>query len=265
MITHLSFSRLKALAHSPLMLKKYLEQDKAATQAMNEGTLLDVLLFTPEKFNDTFVVAPDDLKKPTSAQLNAKKPSPETLEQIARYEAFHDQVNDRIIVKQDQIDEANFLAESVRNNSTVAFAGLLHPENFQFQVPVDFFYKGFKHRGIMDASGYDRDGNRVIWDLKRMGGRSGEHLVRAQIRTNMYDLQAAIYCHPYDEVGEPVTYYIVAIDNEGFVTPFEISLDARELARRTWDRLIKAAHRVNMEGMDMGVEFYAPGNGFFIY
>ena len=47
-ITHLSFSRLKELNHSPLALQRYLQKTRVATKAMDEGTLLDVLLFTPD-------------------------------------------------------------------------------------------------------------------------------------------------------------------------------------------------------------------------
>jgi hypothetical protein len=230
---------------------------------MDEGTLLDVLLFTPEKFADTFYLMPDDAKKPTSVQLNAKKPSDDTLAQIARWEQVMEEKGERIALTAQQVEEAQAIADSVRNNSTVAFHGLLHPERFSFQVPVQFFYKGFMHRGIKDAEGIDRNGQRVIWDLKRMGGRSGEALVRAQIRANMYDLQAAIYCHEHDMAGEPVRYYIIAVDNEGYVTPFNITLDAREKARYQWNKLIAAAHRVNMEGFEMGCEFWADSEGFF--
>lgn len=262
-ITHLSFSRLKALGHSPLALKRYIEQARKATQAMDEGTLLDCLLFEPDTFDTRFFVMLSDLRKPTSTQLNAKKPSEETIKQVAEWEALEATIGDRIRINQAQLDEANGIADAVRNNSTVVFNGLLHPENFRFQVPVDFFYKGFKHRGIMDAAGIDRNGDRVIWDLKRMGGRSGETLVRAQIRNNEYDLQAAIYCHLYDEANEPVSYYVIAVDNEGYVTPMHISRDARDKARYRWNKLIAAAHRCNMEGLDAGCEFWATGNGFF--
>ena len=261
-ITHLSFSRLKALAHSPLALQRYIEQTRSATKAMDEGTLLDMLLFTPDKFNEVFYLVPD-VKKPTAAQVNAKKPSNKTLAQIAAWERMIAEKGTRIGISAEQLEEARTLEQAIRNNSTVAFQGLLHPENFKFQVPVEFFYKGFKHRGIKDAEGRDRNGNRVVWDLKRMGGRSGEQLVRAQIRNNMYDLQAAIYCHEADLAGEPLKYYIIAVDNEGYVTPFEIGRDAREKARYLWHKLISAAHRVNLEGMDMGCEFWGDSEGFF--
>ena len=140
-ITHLSFSRLKALSHSPLCLKRYIEQTRTSTKAMDEGTLLDCILFEPESFQDRFFIMPDHIKKPTSAQINAKKPSAETLEQIAVWEGIKERIGKRIVINQEQYNDSTNIAESVRNNSTVAFQGLLHPDNFQFQVTTDFFYR----------------------------------------------------------------------------------------------------------------------------
>ena len=264
-ITHLSFSRLKELNHSPLALQRYLQKTRVATKAMDEGTLLDVLLFTPDKISETFYVMPDDVKKPTSVQLNAAKPSEATLAQIARWNEVEAEIGGRIVITPQQKADAEFLRDAVLNNSTVVFHGLLRREAFTFQAEVEFWYKGFLHRGFADAIGTTRDGMACIWDLKRMGSRSGESLVRSQIRANMYDLQAAIYCHPYDIDNIPVKYYIIAVDNEGFVTPFEIGRDARDRARMVWDRLIRAAHRCNMEGLDAGTEFWANSQGFFNY
>lgn len=263
-ITHLSFTRLKELAHSPLALSRYIEKRFEPTEAIVDGQLIDCLLFTPDEFESRFFVMPEDAKRPTKAQVNAAKPSPATLEQIDRWERLMESVNGRAIVKPEQVEEAKFLADSVRNDATVTFAGLLNPEFFKFQVPVEFFYRGFMHRGVKDADGKDRNGNRVVWDLKRMGSRSGESLVRAQIRANMYDLQAAIYCHPEDSAGAPVTYYLIAVDNDGYVTPFRITRDAREKARIQWNKLIAAAHRLNMEeDLSEGPAFWGDSDGFF--
>ena len=263
-ITHLSFTRLKELAHSPLALSRYIEKRFEPTEAMVDGQLIDCLLFTPDEFESRFFVMPEDAKRPTKAQLNAAKPSEDTKKQIDKWDALMGSVNGRAIVKPEQVEEAKFLADSVRNDYTVTFAGLLNPNSFQFQVPVEFFYRGFMHRGVKDADGKDRNGNRVVWDLKRMGSRSGELLVRAQIRANMYDLQAAIYCHPEDSAGEPVTYYLIAVDNDGYVTPFQITRDAREKARIQWNKLIAAAHRLNMdEDLSQGPAFWGDSDGFF--
>jgi hypothetical protein len=251
-ITHLSFSRLKALAHSPQKLEQYLTGDKPSTDAMVEGSLFDCLLFEPEKLNERFFVI--------------EKPDRRTKEGKAQWEAAIDQAGSRTLVTTAQMEDCRFLESRIRENSTVAFHGLLHPENFNFQVEVKFFYNGFMHKGIKDADGTDRDGNRVIWDLKRMGAASGERLVRSSIRANKYDLQAAIYCHEFDSKNEPVKYYVIAVDNDGFVTPFEISRDAREQARIEWNVLVRAAHRLNMdESLSMGCEFWAGASGFFQY
>jgi hypothetical protein len=264
-ITHLSFSRLKELAHSPQALMAYLEKRKKATKSMDAGTLLDVLLFTPNELDEKFFVWPEDgPSKPTAAQRGAKKPAPETLAQIEQYDALMGMAEGKILVKPHELEQSNFLADAVRMSATVAEHGLLHPGNFSFQVEVEFTYGGFKHRGKADASGIRRDGKRTIWDLKRMGAKSGEREVRYQIRSMLYDLQAAIYCHPYDIAGEPVEYYIVAVSDEGYVTPFRISQDARNQARIHWNILIKKAHALNMLGhLDAGPEFWAGPESFF--
>ena len=265
-LTHLSFSRLKELAHSPLALLRYMEKVFTPSAAMVEGSMLDCILFTPQDFDRLFFVMPEDVKKPTSAQLGAAKPSDKTIEQIAAWEALQESIGERTVIKADQYEHAKFLAESVRNSPTVTFHGLLNPDFFKFQDYVEFFYKGFKHRGIRDASGHDRKGAPTVWDLKKMGSRSGEGLVASQIRFNKYDLQAAIYCHEWDEKGIAVNYYIIAVDDDGYVTPFRIGQDAREKARIEWSRLIKAAHRLAMEeDFSQGPEFWADGDGFFDY
>lgn len=263
-ITHLSFTRLKELAHSPLALSRYIDKTFEPTAAMIEGQLLDCLLFTPDDFEGRFFVMQEDAKRPTRAQVQAQKPSPATMEQIARWEALMESVNGRAIVKADQVANAKFLADSVRNDPTVTFQGLLNPNFFKFQVPVEFFYRGFLHRGVKDADGHNRNDHRVIWDLKKMGSRSGEQLVASQIRHNKYDLQAAIYCHPFDEKGEAVEYFLIAVDDDGYVTPFRIGRDAREKARIQWNRLISAAHRLNMEeDLSQGPAFWGDSEGFF--
>ncbi len=254
-ITHLSFSRLKELAHSPLALHKYITGDRVETDAMRQGTLLDCLLFEPETLEKRFFVA----EKP-DRRTNAGK---------AAWEEIQEKAAGKMLVTIEDYDAAQFLNTCIRNNSTVVFNGLLNPvegvTGFSFQVPVSFFYNGFFHKGIKDADGRDRNGTPVIWDLKRMGARSGEMLVRSQIRNNKYDLQAAIYCHEYDANDEPIKYYIIAVDNEGYVTPFEVTKDARRKSRIEWNALVKAAHHCNMVGLDAGPEFWADQNGFFYF
>ncbi len=251
-ITHLSFTRLKNLAHSPLKLKKYIEQRQEKTDAMIEGSLFDCLLFEPELLEKRFFIV--------------DKPDRRTKEGKSIWEQALADAGDRDLVTTEQMASAMFLEKCFRHNSTVVFQGLLSPDFFTFQKPVDFFLNGFRHKGFKDADGQNRDGQKVIWDLKRMGAKSGEKDVRYEIRRNKYDLQAAIYCHEYDSKNIPVRYFVIAIDNEGYVTPFEIGRDAREQVKIEWYSLIAAAHRLNMaESLDYGCEFWADRDGFFQY
>lgn len=248
-ITHLSFTRLKNLAHSPKKLLKYLTQDYERTDAMVEGSLLDCLLFEPDMFDARFYAV--------------EKPDRRTKEGKALWEAAQEAAGSRELISTEQLNAAKFLETSIRENSTVAFQGLLNPDFFKFQVECSFKYKGFLHKGVKDADGVNRDGQRVIWDLKRMGAKSGEKDVRYEIRKNKYDLQAAIYCHELDSENIPVRYFVIAVDNEGYVTPFEISRDSREQVKIEWAKLIAAAHRCNMTDLDAGPEFWADRDGFF--
>jgi hypothetical protein len=264
-LTHLSFTRLKNLAHSPRALWLYMEGSTKPTKAMEEGRLLDVLLFTPDLFEEQFYLMPATAKKPTAAQINAKKPSEETLEQIERWREIEKESAGKTIITEDQLEEAHALEYAIRYNRTVMHHGLLDSDNFDFQFPVNFTYKGYEHRGFKDAEGRDNKGNGVIWDLKRMGSKSGESQVRWAIRDNMYDLQAAIYCHHADTIGIKVKYYIIAVDNNGFVTPFEITREARDVARGTWDYLIDSLQKLERMDHIPGVEFWANKDGFFSY
>lgn len=260
MISHLSFTRIKKLLVSPESLHRYIMGLDAATDAMSDGNLLDCLVFEPEKFAERFEVLPDGFRRPTAAQINAKKPTDETLALIEKWNEF--QSSGKTLVKQDDVDDANRLADCVRNNSTVVFHGLLN--DFKYQVPCQFEYKGFAHKGVKDAEGIDRIGNKVIWDLKRMGATCGEQLVRWQIKKMGYDLQAAIYCHEYDRDNIPVKYYVIAIDNFGNVTPFEITKSDRMAKYPEWHKATNGAHRLNLTGeFNMSCEFWANNNGFF--
>jgi exodeoxyribonuclease VIII len=57
-INSISFSKLKALNHSPKRLHQYITAPQD-TDAMTAGSVLDCLLFTPDEFSDKFAIAPD--------------------------------------------------------------------------------------------------------------------------------------------------------------------------------------------------------------
>ncbi len=75
----------KSMAH----YKLYKEQPPAETEAKRDGQLIHRAILEPEWFERSTVVIPADApKKPTKTQLNAKKPSPESVEAIEWWRDF---------------------------------------------------------------------------------------------------------------------------------------------------------------------------------
>ena len=112
-ITHLSFTRLKNLAHSPLKLKAYIEKKYETSDAMIEGSLFDCLLFEPEKLEERFFV----VEKP-DRRTNAGK---------AAWQAAIEEAGERTLVSTDQMNDAQFLKTCFEQNSTVVYQGLFRP------------------------------------------------------------------------------------------------------------------------------------------
>jgi hypothetical protein len=252
-INHLSFSRLKALQHSPRKLYNYLSEKKAETPSMIEGRLLDCILFTPDQFDSEYITLPESLDRRTKEG----KAEYARITGIAAEQGLS-------IVTSSQVTEASLLAVAVKESATVQKHGLLNRELFKFQDFTDFEFGGFRHVGYRDAIGIDTKGRRVIWDLKRFGAKSGVQ-VGFEIRTGGYDLQAAIYCHEFDSQGEECVYYLIAVDNDGYVTPYCITPEARERALGQWEYLCSVAKKIDGTNFKQGPEFYAPDGEFYLY
>lgn len=241
-ITHLSFSRIKQLLHSPAALWKYIHEKPEPTQAMVQGQLLDCLLFTPDDFNARFYVY--------------QKPDLRTKEGKAIAEAAKAEAGERLLISTADYNQAQLELEGVRSCRAVKALGLL--DGFDFQKKIEFEREGIHHIGYADA--YKEEGDKVvIWDLKRMGGKSGQTSVRYAIRDGMYHLQAAIYLHKAIQAGKQVAYYIISVSEEGYVTPFEIGLDSIYQVDTLWLKAINAAHEINFapELFAVGPEYWA--------
>lgn len=253
-LEYLSFSRLKALSVCPRELKRYLTEKPEPSDAMNEGSLLDCILFTPDDVQRRFHFW--------------EKVSRTTKEGKAAFAEALEAADGRILMTTEQQAQAEFLADCIDQSTFVQEAALLNPDHFQYQDRIEFQYNGWIHKGVPDAVQIPRVTQALdehcIWDLKKMGNHAGEWAVKSQIRAMQYDLQAAIYCHEYDTSGTPCRYYIIAVSDAGYVTPVEITLEARNKARERWNRLITVANYCRIAGLDEGPEVFAE-EGRFIF
>ena len=252
-INSISFSKLKALNHSPKRLHQYITSPKD-TDAMTAGSVLDCLLFTPAEFSDKFAIAPDVDRR--------------TKDGKAQYAEFLETVNGRTIITNDDVDDAQALIAAISDCPTVQLLGLLKPEaedgyGFKFQQGIGFDAFGMKHAGVLDAIGRDSFGHLTIWDLKRINSaRTGADL-KWTVLDSLYHVQAAIYTHLYNQT-EGLNYYLICVDNSGNVTPLKFSFDTLEKGRAKWEYLVGVVNALNAsQDWQRGPEYFSESGLFF--
>jgi hypothetical protein len=119
-------SQIKVLKRSPLhYFDQFLAEDrekKPPTDSMLKGTALHTATLEPELWDKTVIILPSDApSKPTKRQLEAKKPSAETLAAIAWWEEFNNSINGRIALAPNDADEVRRMADAVRKHPAARF------------------------------------------------------------------------------------------------------------------------------------------------
>lgn len=127
-ILGLTKSGLMMLRKSPAHFWHWMTApSEPATKAMSIGTATHLAVFEPEKFDKEVVVIPEDApKKPTKAQMEAKKPSEDAVEAIAWYKEFYAKAGDRLILNQEEYAQVMGMATAVRGNEEI-IPYLTHP------------------------------------------------------------------------------------------------------------------------------------------
>jgi len=156
-IEYLSFSRLKALSVCPRELKRYLTEKPEPSDAMNEGSLLDCILFTPDDVQRRFHFW--------------EKQSRTTKDGKAAFADALEAADGRILMTTEQYAQAEFLADCIDRSTFVQEAALLNPDHFQFQERIEFTYNGWLHKGVPDAVQIPRRTGRCSDSARHPGTR----------------------------------------------------------------------------------------------
>lgn len=104
--SHVSNSMLKRLGQSPAHLQAYIndEANKVPTKAQIDGRVAHAKVLEPDTFDQNFYVIPDDLKKPTSVQLNAAKPSAASIKTMELWSEMLEIADGRELVRESDLD-----------------------------------------------------------------------------------------------------------------------------------------------------------------
>lgn len=115
---------------------KYLsgEHEEESTDALKIGSAFHTLVLEPEKFAEVAVIVPDDKRRPTKAQINAKKPSDSTVLLIEWWEKFDAEYGDKAQLKEKEVEQIKAMARSLRETpeaqKLLAKKGMIEPSIF---------------------------------------------------------------------------------------------------------------------------------------
>jgi len=274
MFKHLSFSSLKAFAESPAEMKRYINKERTESKAMDLGSAVDCLLFTPESFDTLFYVCPKIEAKTKDGKVSENPLM--TKEGKAKLAEYKEAAGERTFLTLEDKAKIDLEVALISNNPVINHLGLLDSARFQFQYPIEFERKfivdgiphNAKHRGILDAYGTTKDqkdinGNLIsglscVWDLKRMSATKGIKSIRYEIKDKLLALQAAIYSHTL----KPQKYYLVILSGIN-VYVVELNIEAIQSGEVLWKYYATHAIKHRKEGYmnpqiwDIGVEFWS--------
>jgi exodeoxyribonuclease VIII len=211
----LSYSSLKAFQKSPQHFVLNRMERREPTAAMAFGSVIDCLKLTPEDYETKFVIIPEDIKKPTSAQVNAKKPSEASIEQIQKYNAFCEENKGKTWVEKEDAELAKFLAEKTFNNEKAKDL-LNRVVRTQDRISWTNKESGLPMIGYKDATG-----DTFIMDLKTANDGSPDKFMKSAFDFG-YHIQAAAYLDAERVLfGRFVDYYFLVVET---VAPYNISV-----------------------------------------
>jgi hypothetical protein len=255
----LSYSTLKNFT-SPINLVNYKLKKFTQSPSMLFGTLCDVLLLTPEKFNTEFKVID---KIPTSdlqisfadSLIDIIKNDVELTEEIIdvqysqyyktgksekTYNLLEDYINAKsqglTLITQDILDEANLVCENLMLNKDIEY---LFSQMKESQMEVRWNDKGWDFIGYLDM--YLE--NHII-DLKFSKDSNPEKFER-DIANYDYFLQGAMYCKALKEMGvcENPKYSFIVYDKSFNFSIIELDYSYIAYGDRKYNYLLQELDR----------------------
>lgn len=237
--SHISKSGLDLINRSPAhYYAAYLDparEPRKPTDAMVFGLIAHAFILEPATFSQNFIIEPTSApKRPTSTQLNAKNPAPETVKSIEFWRNFDAQAAGRTIVDAATFKQVQAMRKSIeRHPASMAFLHNGVAEQSFFAVEPTTGAK-VKIRPDWLSSGYP-----FICDLKTTEDASPAGFTRSIVNYR-YHVQAALYMRIYELATGivPEGFCFIAVEKlpPYGVAVYYLDAEAMELGRREYMR-----------------------------
>ncbi len=204
-------SSLDYMEQSPLHFYTHCIDPKRAadapTEAMQLGTAIHMCLLEPERFRDHYVVEPPGApRRPTKAQINAKKPAPETIEQIEFWARFDAANKGREVLDREEFETCLDLMRVVKSSDTAQV--LLQGGESEVTIVWDDEETGVRCKGRID-----RLTPGAILDFKSTQDASKAAFLR-QVENMEWDVQSAFYFDGMKALGEECAFIFGALEKK---------------------------------------------------
>lgn len=200
-------SSLVHIMRSPMHYYAALTEEKTPSKAMELGTAIHCSILEPLKFVQRYVTVPPGApRRPTAAQLNAKKPSEESIKQIAWWSEFDAKSQGKIIIDDEEWETIKAITTIVRDHP--AFQVLFSKGSSETAIVWEDPETGIPCKGLID---WLTDSHVV--DLKTTDDGSPDAFAKSCARFH-YHVQAAWYVDGLKALGRDVRFVFGAIEKE---------------------------------------------------
>ena len=236
-IAAMSYSGAKVMLRSPLHYITNIRTPKPPTIEMQGGTATHLALMEPARFASEVVVLPDDApRRPTSVQINAKKPSPETLEAIHWWFQWDAGTEGKIVLTREHAARVQRMIDAVQSHPA-ARAWLT---DGRYEVSLQWVDGKFAVPCKARIDWLRTDG--VFVDVKTSADASPDGFSRSAASL-YYHMQAAAYFsgseHVLDRTPPAWVWVVVESDEPHGVACYVAESPAILAGLRLWDRALE--------------------------
>ena len=204
-------------------MKFLLNKSKAESSDMAWGSMVDMMWLTPEDWRKHFIDLPDKApKKPTIAQINAKKPSEKAIESIDWWNSFNRKALGKTVIDkatylkvEEAVEMLNLhpISRRIFENSEKQIilageSGDLHPDQrtYKAKAMMDLL----PYDGTIEVEGQEIPLAECVVDLKQCHDVS-EFGMKKAIRNFQYHIKTEWYLNMLRASGESQRKYSILI------------------------------------------------------